>query len=310
VTGGTGLIGRHAVRALLSRGFEVHAAVRTVGDEAAREPRARWSTVEILDPNAMRGLIERVKPSHFLHLAWETTHGLFWKSPLNLDWHAASVQALRVFAGLGGRRWVGAGTCAEYDWSANTDTADCREFGTPMRPAQLYGAAKAATYLLSQAIAAELGMSFAWGRIFQPFGPGEDPRRIVPLLVRAHVRGDTVECSQGTQWRDFLSSSDYGEAFAHMCESGIEGAVNLGSGLPTTLRALSERIAGLAGKSGTVRFGTFHDPGPERLLPNLRRMREELGWAPPSSLDDALSATIRAQRTHDSSGPSFRGAKA
>ena len=43
-------------------------------------------------------MLAEVRPTHLLHLAWETTPGEYWNSPLNLRWLAAGAELLRVFA--------------------------------------------------------------------------------------------------------------------------------------------------------------------------------------------------------------------
>ena len=64
VTGAGGFIGRRVVPLLERAGHEVH---RAEGD--------------LLDPATAPRLIESARPSHLLHLAWYTKHGLFWEAP-------------------------------------------------------------------------------------------------------------------------------------------------------------------------------------------------------------------------------------
>src|SRR5215469_16223623 len=106
LTGATGLVGRHARAALEQGGYEVIAVSR------------RESPVicDLLDPSMRRSLIDRYRPTHWLHLAWETRHGYFWSAPENRTWVSASLDLLDLFVAAGGRRVVMAGTCAEYDW--------------------------------------------------------------------------------------------------------------------------------------------------------------------------------------------------
>ena len=85
VTGSNGFIGKHTLGPLESAGFEVH---RAAGD--------------LLAPGAAAALIESVRPSHLLHLAWETTHGSYWTSPLNERWAEASIALARAFFAAGG----------------------------------------------------------------------------------------------------------------------------------------------------------------------------------------------------------------
>lgn len=292
VTGATGFIGRNALAPLQQLGFEVHATARRVPESAG--PGIRWHAADLFAPDAPRTLMETVRPTHLLHFGWYAEHGKFWDSPQNLDWLALTLSLLRGFAESGGKRFVGAGTCAEYDWAeAEKDGATAAAYRfdedlTPLRPTTLYGAAKASAFLTGSAYARNTGLSFAWGRVFHLFGPGEAPARIVPALINAHVRGERLDCGPEAQTRDFLPSSAVGEAFAHLCASEAQGPVNIGSGRERTLGEVSAAIASVAGTQGDVRFGILPGSGPLRLVPQVRRLTAETGWKPPANPDAGL----------------------
>ena len=292
VTGASGFIGRRALAPLLRQGFEVHAAARHPGGLDADG--VHLHAVDLLEAGGARRLIGAVRPSHLLHFAWYAEHGKFWSSPLNLEWLAATLSLMREFAAAGGRRFVGAGTGAEYDW---TGAGSCDESATPLRPATLYGAAKASAYLTGSAFAATEKLSFAWGRIFHLFGPGEGENRLIPALIRAHLREENMDCGPENHRRDFLSADSVADAFAALCASDIEGAVNIGSGDPQTYQDLSETIARLAGSRGNIRFGGTRDPGPGTVVPNVERLLRGVGWKPRTSLKDSLSESVEWWRS-------------
>ena len=286
VTGASGFVGSQVLESLLQRGFEVHAVARRAAENSA--PDIHWHKADLLNPSETANLFRKIRPTDLMHFAWYAEHGKFWNSPLNSEWLSATEVLLKAFAENGGRRFVGAGSCAEYAW----DGRDLYEENAPLQPATMYGQAKASAYLSGSSFAKAEGIEFAWGRIFHLFGPGEFPDRIVPALIRAHLSGQPLDCSQGTQLRDFLPVSDIAAAFAQLCTSGVQGAVNIGSGRAITLRELSEKISAIAGRKADIRFGAFHDSGPERLLPAVNRLVDEVGWTPPKSLDSGLEETI------------------
>jgi nucleoside-diphosphate-sugar epimerase len=296
VTGASGFIGRHALAPLQRLCFEVHATARTIPQDAAIKEAGttgiRWHAADLLDPAVARDLLEAVRPSHLLHFAWYAEHGKFWDSAKNLDWLAASLALVRDFAAAGGRRFVGAGTCAEYDWGQAAQENRFDEDKTPLRPSTLYGAAKASAFLTGSAFAKSTDIAFAWGRIFHLFGSGEDARRLVPLLIQAHLRGERLDCGPESLTRDYLPVKSVADAFAHLCASVVQGPVNIGSGRATTLGGLSESIETLAGSRGDIRFGGYAGAGPERLVPLIRRLTEEALWRPPESPDTGLKDAV------------------
>jgi nucleoside-diphosphate-sugar epimerase len=289
VTGASGFIGRHAVASLAARGYSVDAVARDVS-RIPDHPGVRKHAVDLLDPRAAADLVAQTRPAVLLHLAWYAEHGKFWGAPENLDWLSATLSLLRHFAAAGGARFVGAGTCAEYDWTTGAEHLD--EALTPLRPATLYGAAKASAFLTGSAFAAGAGVSFAWGRVFHLFGEGEAPARLVPALIRAHLSGEPLECGRGETLRDLLPASAVADAFVHLCAAESGGAFNIGSGRGTSFYELSEKIARLAGSRGAVRFESSRDAGPSVLLPSTSRITDGAGWKPPETLENGLARAV------------------
>ena len=163
VTGGSGFIGRPALPLLVERGYEVWVA-RASASRGDLPAGVREIQADLLRAEDLDRLFATVKPTHLLHLAWDVTHGQFWKSPENLRWVAASLELTRRFAENGGKRAVFAGTCAEYDWSVGR----CVEDETPLKPATLYGVAKNSLHEVARNFFKQQGLSYAWGRIFLP----------------------------------------------------------------------------------------------------------------------------------------------
>src|SRR5262249_4985499 len=150
-------------------------------------------------PDTVAAIINRVRPSHLLHLAWTTEPGSYWTSPDNVRWLEASLSLLRAFAAHGGERVVMAGTCAEYDWAEGI----CREYPTPLRPISVDGVCKNALREVSESLGTRLGLRTAWGRVFFLYGPHEHPRRLVASVIGSLLHGEPALCSEGTQRRDF-----------------------------------------------------------------------------------------------------------
>jgi nucleoside-diphosphate-sugar epimerase len=277
VTGGSGFIGRNALAPLRERGYEVHAP-------GSRE-------ADLLAPGTAADLIAELRPTHLLHFAWDARPGKYWTSTDNLEWVEGSLRLLRAFAEGGGRRAVLAGTCAEYEW---TDEVHCVEGATPLAPATLYGAAKHGLHVTAERYASQAGVSFAWGRIFFVFGPHEHHARLASSVASALVRGEPAEAGAGTQVRDFLYSEDLGDAFAALLDSAVEGAVNMASGEPRAIRDLVVALGDAAGRPDLLRIGARPpNPGePASITAAVDRLRDEVGWRPPRTLEQRAADTI------------------
>jgi nucleoside-diphosphate-sugar epimerase len=295
VTGASGFVGRHCLAPLRARGYEVH-AVSTAGrapDDAPSD--VRWHACDLLRPGASARLLAEVEPSHLLHMAWYAAPGKYWTAVENLAWVRASLELLEEFARRGGRRAVAAGTCAEYDWTFGF----CSETLTPLVPSTLYGNCKHALRLVWEAYAREASVSAAWGRIFFLYGAHEHPDRLVSSVVRRMLWRERVPCSHGRQVRDFLHVEDVADAFAALLESETQGAVNIASGRPVSLREVVGLIGARLEGGELVDFGALAAPqgDPPMLLADVRRLREEVGWRPRLGLEEGLARTIEWWRS-------------
>jgi len=187
---------------------------------------------------------------------------------------------------------VMAGTCAEYDWSVGGLDL---EGASPLAPATLYGTCKHALHLVGEAWCKQGGIEFAWGRIFLLFGPGEHPERLVSAVARAVLAGQPARCSHGRQLRDFLYSPDVADAFAALLDSGVRGAVNVGSGERASIGELVGLVGAVAGDAGLVRLGELSARAeePMELLADVGRLRDEVGWVPRLTLAEGVERTVQ-----------------
>ncbi len=296
VTGATGFIGRHALPPLIERGYEVH-AVSSRRAAAVEETGIVWHRADLFDPASARAIVAAVRPSHLLHMAWYVETGKFWHSPENVRWVEASLALLRAFADEGGQRVVMAGTCAEYDW---TRLEPCVEYLTPLTPATLYGTSKHALHLMLAAFASEANLSYAWGRIFSPYGPGEHPRRLVASVIVSLLKGEPARCSPGDQLRDFLHTQDVAVAFVALLESDVTGPVNVGSGQPLAIKEVVWKIAEQLGRRDLVQLGVLTPPphDPPILVANVERLHTEVGWTSRFDMDEGIADTIAWWEEH------------
>lgn len=174
LTGATGFIGRQALAVLQARGLDVYA----ISAKPQADTQGLWHTVNLLDEESVKRWLQIHQPSHLLHLAWYVEHGKFWHAPENEPWQRASQHLYEQFISNGGTRAVLAGTCAEYKWGVGDGV--CDEATTPTKPHTLYGQCKLALFESAWAYANKHHQSFAWGRVFFPYGVGEPLKNWCP----------------------------------------------------------------------------------------------------------------------------------
>ncbi len=288
LTGAGGFIGSHVARRLVAEGCDVFAVHRP--DTTPWRLQDLWTVLhpvacDLMSPGAVDRCVEQTQPDLCIHLAWYVEPGQYLRSLENLKWVTASLRLAEALARHGCRRFVGAGTCFEYDRAVGRLTET-----DPTRPTSLYAASKLGLFLVLEQLASVTGMQVAWLRFFYLFGPFEDERRLVPSVVRALLEGKQAQVTQGTQVRDFLHVEDAAAAVSAVAHSGLSGPVNIGSGRPVTVREVVTILGATLGRPDAIAFGAVPDDPtvPAYVCAEIRRLRESTAWTPRHNLESGL----------------------
>lgn len=291
LTGATGFIGSHAAKALLDAGNEVHALIRP-GAATARIADL-LSRLHVIDGSmddlaSVSARLDALRPDICVHLAWYAEPGKYLTSTLNMDHLRFTLDLALAMSKAGCRRFVGAGTCLEYDTADGTLNESTR-----IAPRTLYAATKYAAYSMIRDLTAARGMEFAWMRFFYQFGPFEHPARLVPAVILGLLRGERVAVSSGEQQRDFLHIDDVAGAVAAITTGNVFGAVNIGSGVPVSVRDIVARMRVLMGKTDLIDYGAIpqRTGDPAYIVAGNGKLLST-GWKPRFDLDAGLAETI------------------
>jgi nucleoside-diphosphate-sugar epimerase len=122
--------------------------------------------------------------------------------------------------------------------------------GDPLMPDQLYGWAK----LTGEYLAARSSVPVSVPRPFTVYGDGQVAvHPFANLLAQVRERRDPVTVwGSGNQVRDFIHVEDVAAGILAMAEQGIDGPVNLCTGVPVSLRDLAGMMAAEAGYSPEI----------------------------------------------------------
>ena len=273
MTGATGFVGKQIFNALSKSNVRIVPVVRPSKESLFQNQPNVDRIVCSLDifQESANWWAEQCKGIDVVvHAAWYAEPGKYLQSSKNIDCLIGSLNLAKGAAIAGVKRFVGIGTCFEYDLSAGVVSTD-----TPLNPLTPYAGAKAALYMgLSQWLP-KRSMEFAWGRLFYLYGEGEDERRLVPYLHKQLAKGEVVGLTSGKQIRDFLDASEAGRIIAEVALGEQRGPINVCSGVPITVRQLAEQIADTYGRRDLLKFGArpdnLVDPPCVVGVPNINR---------------------------------------
>jgi UDP-glucose 4-epimerase len=310
VTGGAGFIGSNLVDALLARGDEVAVVddLSTGSRENLTDALAAGATLhelDIVDADALEDVLRAEAPEVVFHLAAQIDVRRSVADPaadarVNVE---GTVNVLEAARGCGARRVVYSSTGgAIYGEADVVPTAE----DAPIRPLAPYGQAKYAAEGYCALFAALHGLSAISLRYANVYGPRQDPLGeggvIAIFCGRLAAGASPTVYGDGLQTRDYVYVEDIVRANLLAADaSEVTGAVNIGTGVETTVLDLVEAVGAL----GDGPFAARHEP--ERLGEVRRscldagRAHELLGWEPQVPLDEGLRRTLAA------AGASVRG---
>lgn len=289
LTGATGLIGKELAEPLLRAGFDVHAI--TI-DRDNPDNGIHWIPGSLFDEAFVRDTIDALRPAYLLNMAWATT-GDYLVSDINYSFLVAGIHLARRFAAAGGRRAVYAGTCFEYRFRDEP----LREDGPLEAGRNNYTFCKNALREIAGRIFAAAGVSFGYGRIFYVYGRRENNTRLGGRLVDRLLRGERVGITAGSLRRDYIYARDIAGAFAALLDSAVEGPVNIGTGEAVTLRDFALAFARRIGREDLLDIADDVAGQPPLIVADATRLREEVGYRPRYSLDEAIGEILDSAQT-------------
>jgi nucleoside-diphosphate-sugar epimerase len=139
-------------------------------------------------------------------------------------------------------------------------------------------------------------LSFAWARFFLIFGFGEDPRRLIPAIIRGLLAEQEVALSSGRQIRDFMDTRDAADALAAlMSTETVTGPVNIASGRALSLHDVGHMLAGAVdGREQRLKFGALADREgePQSMVAEISRLTHETDFTPRHTLEERLAQCV------------------
>ena len=292
------MIGTALINECIKKGIEVYAVLRASSGKKMRLPESEKLHMVDCSLEELETLPQKImeKCDTFYHIAWGNT-GENRNSSTELQSRniAYTLAAVKAAYALGCRRFIGAGSQAEY----GPMDVDKISPDSPVNPTTPYGAAKLASGQLARMLCKELGMECIWPRIFSVYGIYEKETTMVASGLRKMLAGEKTSFTPALQRWDYLFSADAGRAYYLIGEKGKDGAVYcVGSGKAAPLKDYIEIMAELTGAEET---GIGARPYPVGAVMNLcadiSSLTADTGFVPEYIFREGIRETITWLKT-------------
>ncbi len=299
VTGGVGFLGNFVIQKLKNRGAQ-DIFIPTIEE------------FNLVDPEAIDRLFNRVKPDVIIHLAAHVGGiGANREHPAEFfyDNLMMGVQLIHQAWKHGVQKFVAIGTvCAYPKITPVPFKEDDLWIGYPEETNAPYGLAKKMLLVQSQAYRQQYGFNSIFLLPVNLYGPGDnfnlETSHVIPALIRkcieAKAKGEKelIVWGDGSPTREFLFVEDAAEGIVSAAEkyNGPE-PVNLGSGYEISIKDLANMIARLTGFDGSISWDTSKPNGQPRRSLDISRAENYFGFRAKVNFQEGLQRTIEWYRS-------------
>ena len=180
ITGATSMLGVATIKNCILKNISVLAFVRKGSSKIERLPSSPLVKIVECDLAQMKDFdVDKLSADVFIHFGWaftdKTGRNDVSKQLENVQY---TIDAVHLAKRLGCRKFVGAGSQAEYGTPNIILKAD-----TPVNPLVPYGVAKYAAGRLSAMECKKEGLEYNWVRILSVYGPHDNEGTLLKQLI-------------------------------------------------------------------------------------------------------------------------------
>src|SRR5512143_3299519 len=289
ITGAAGFLGSALANHLAREGHQVRGLDDlSTGDPQALAPDVHFTRGDVSDRPKLWTLLQEVDVVYHLAARVSVPESVLYPRDYNSVNVGGTVALMEAMRDVGVRRVVLASSGAVY---GDLGEQPLSESSTP-NPRSPYAVSKLAAEYYVRTIGGLWGIETVGLRIFNAYGPGQhlpaSHPPVVPYFLRQSLRGGTlVVHADGIQTRDYVYVDDVVSAMvAASTAPNINGLViNVGSGVETSLRAISKWVLEGTGSQAAVVHNTQTSGGVSRLRADLTLAKQKLNYKPAISLE-------------------------
>ncbi|MBN1230584.1 MAG: NAD-dependent epimerase/dehydratase family protein [Anaerolineales bacterium] len=300
ITGSAGFLGSSLANFLVREGHQVRGLDDlSTGDPASLHDEIHFTRGDINDRPKLWTLLQDVDVVYHLAARVSVAESLLYPSHYNDVNVGGTVSLLEAARDVGVERIVLISSGTIYGPQAEQPLS---ETVAPF-PDSPYAVSKLSAEYYVRTTGRLWGIDTICLRVFNAYGPGQNipPSNapVVPGFIRQAINGGTLIIhGDGNQTRDFVFVDDVVNAMvaAATVPRADHPVINIGSGVETSIRDIAQKILHLTKSDTEVLYTPRNNPGMQRMVADISRAKELLGYSPRVMLEEGLAHTIHKDK--------------
>ena len=283
---GNGLLASSIVSQLTEQGHEL-----MVFSRSAR-PNISCPQVQgdIFDFESFCSAMDKWDPQIVVSTAWITTPGIYRNDALNLKYSDFTKNLADYVKYTNVEHLILLGSCAEYGYQITPSIAGV----TKLAPQNLYAEQKVMAMKSARASLISTQVRLTWARVFYPYGPNQDQRRLIPHIVQNLMNQRPIFLDDITSVYDWISARDVASAISWVIEHELPFELDIGTSLGYTNLEILKMAEKLLGEKCAINSDDQHKIGlSEVLVAGKESPLFKSGWEPADSLATGLEWVMK-----------------
>lgn len=224
-------------------------------------------------------------PQIIIHTAWITTPGLYKNDLSNHRYREFTTELSKYVANSSVEHLIILGTCAEYGRQIGPSTSGITE----VSPNSLYAEQKVAAFNTVKEVLKDSEIRLTWARIFYPYGPLQDQKRLIPYLIDSLKHGKSIQLADTTSIHDWITTRDIASAISWSIQNEVPEEIDIGTSLGFTNLKMLSLIEELTNTRNLLSDDTRHEIGlSEVFVAGKNSPLFISGWSPGDTLRSGL----------------------
>ena len=292
IVGGTGFIGFNLIKKLSNKNFSITSISANKPRKNRKVKKVKYLKCDITKKKRLNKLLKNKSFDYIINLGGYVDHSNKKKT---YESHYLGVKNLtQIFKNKKIKKFIQMGSSLENGKIKSPQEENY--YTQPKNLQSTYGKSKLLSTLHLLKMFKNHDFPVTIFRLFQTYGPGQDPNRVISFTIENCFKNRKFPCSSGNQFRDFIFITDVIKIIILSLKNKTSNGkiYNLGLGKPIKIKKLILQINKII-KKGKPLFGKIKLRKDEKkyIYADTQKLKKDFNFKPFITIKKGIEKTIK-----------------